>query len=135
MGKTERPFLPLIAFGQPSPKAAGWYCRSTWQFPYNAAGGTSNQLVIFFSGVPSDIWTVGEIYGSPRGRNYFKNGAYFGYASDNIPNSLLNVEFVYWAGITTCSTDSCRVDCAGAPDGFCCIDHAFSDRLLQKIRK
>lgn len=34
-----------------------------------------------------------------------------------------------------CSDDSCRVDCAGAPDGFCCIDHSFTDALLQRIKK
>lgn len=33
-----------------------------------------------------------------------------------------------------CTSDSCRVDCANAPDGFCCIDHSFTDRLLQIIR-
>lgn len=33
-----------------------------------------------------------------------------------------------------CSDDSCRVDCATAPDGFCCIDNSFTDRLLQIIK-
>lgn len=33
-----------------------------------------------------------------------------------------------------CSQDSCRVDCAGAADGFCCIDNSFTDRLLQLIK-
>ena len=33
-----------------------------------------------------------------------------------------------------CSEDSCRVDCAGAPDGFCCIDHAVTNRLLQTLQ-
>lgn len=33
-----------------------------------------------------------------------------------------------------CSEDSCRVDCASAPNGFCCIDHAFTDRLLQVLQ-
>lgn len=29
-----------------------------------------------------------------------------------------------------CSPDSCRIDCEGEPDGFCCIDHAFTDSLI-----
>ena len=33
-----------------------------------------------------------------------------------------------------CSDDSCRVDCAAAPDGFCCIDNSFTDRLLQQLK-
>lgn len=33
-----------------------------------------------------------------------------------------------------CSDDSCRVDCAGAPDGFCCIDHSLTNRLLQTLQ-
>lgn len=33
-----------------------------------------------------------------------------------------------------CSDDSCRVDCATAPDGFCCIDNSFTDRLLQILK-
>jgi len=33
-----------------------------------------------------------------------------------------------------CTPDSCRVDCVGAPNGFCCIDHSFSDRLLQVLQ-
>lgn len=33
-----------------------------------------------------------------------------------------------------CSDDSCRVDCASAPDGFCCIDNSLTDRLLQLIK-
>jgi hypothetical protein len=37
-------------------------------------------------------------------------------------------------GIPKCAPDSCRVDCAGAPDGFCCIDNSFTDRLLQIIK-
>ena len=32
-----------------------------------------------------------------------------------------------------CTDDSCRVDCAGAPDGFCCIDHSVTNTLLQVI--
>ena len=34
----------------------------------------------------------------------------------------------------TCTPDYCRVDCAGAPDGFCCIDHAVTNRLLQTLQ-
>ena len=34
----------------------------------------------------------------------------------------------------TCSDDSCRIDCASDPDGFCCIDHSLTDRLLQQLR-
>lgn len=30
-----------------------------------------------------------------------------------------------------CTEDSCRVDCATSPDGFCCIDHSVTNRLLQ----
>ena len=33
-----------------------------------------------------------------------------------------------------CSDDSCRVDCAGLPDGFCCIDHSLTDRLLDVLQ-
>lgn len=33
-----------------------------------------------------------------------------------------------------CSADSCRVGCVGAPDGFCCIDHSLTNRLLAQIR-
>ncbi len=29
-----------------------------------------------------------------------------------------------------CSNDSCRVDCVGQPDGFCCIDHSVTNTLL-----
>lgn len=36
-------------------------------------------------------------------------------------------------GCIKCSTDSCRVDCATSPDGFCCIDHSLTDRLLQVL--
>ncbi len=32
-----------------------------------------------------------------------------------------------------CSDDSCRVDCAAAPDGFCCVDHSVTNRLLQVL--
>jgi hypothetical protein len=28
-----------------------------------------------------------------------------------------------------CTPDSCRVDCATALDGFCCIDHSLTNRL------
>lgn len=35
--------------------------------------------------------------------------------------------------ICRCSEDSCRVDCPNAPDGFCCIDHSLTNRLLQVI--
>lgn len=33
-----------------------------------------------------------------------------------------------------CTPDSCRVDCATAPDGFCCIDHSLTNRLLQTLQ-
>lgn len=33
-----------------------------------------------------------------------------------------------------CTDDSCRVDCSSAPDGFCCIDHSLTNRLLQIIQ-
>ena len=33
-----------------------------------------------------------------------------------------------------CPPDSCRVDCATAPDGFCCIDHSLTNRLLQTLQ-
>lgn len=33
----------------------------------------------------------------------------------------------------SCTPDSCRIDCASAPDGFCCIDNSFTDRLLQVL--
>jgi len=33
-----------------------------------------------------------------------------------------------------CSEDSCRVDCATAPDGFCCIDHSLTNQLLQTLQ-
>jgi|GEM_PF-2593606 len=33
-----------------------------------------------------------------------------------------------------CSSDSCRVNCAGAPDGFCCVDHTFTNQLLQVLQ-
>lgn len=32
-----------------------------------------------------------------------------------------------------CSADSCRVDCATSADGFCCIDHSATNRLLQVL--
>lgn len=32
-----------------------------------------------------------------------------------------------------CSNDSCRVDCASSPNGFCCIDHSVTNRLLQVL--
>jgi hypothetical protein len=32
-----------------------------------------------------------------------------------------------------CSSDSCRVDCAGSADGYCCIDHKITNRLIQVI--
>ena len=38
------------------------------------------------------------------------------------------------SGCTSCTPDSCRVDCSNAPDGFCCIDHSFTDRLLQVLQ-
>jgi hypothetical protein len=37
-------------------------------------------------------------------------------------------------GLCGCSETSCRVDCASAPDGFCCIDNSLTDRLLQIIK-
>jgi len=33
-----------------------------------------------------------------------------------------------------CPPNSCRIDCASAPNGFCCIDNSFTDRLLQIIK-
>lgn len=33
-----------------------------------------------------------------------------------------------------CSDDSCRVDCANSRDGFCCIDHSVTNRLLQQLQ-
>ena len=33
-----------------------------------------------------------------------------------------------------CSNDSCKVDCATAPDGFCCIDHSLTNQLLQTLQ-
>ena len=33
-----------------------------------------------------------------------------------------------------CTPDSCRVDCVSAPDGFCCIDHSLTNRLLQTLQ-
>ena len=36
-------------------------------------------------------------------------------------------------GECRCSADSCRVNCANAADGFCCIDHSITDRLLQVL--
>lgn len=38
------------------------------------------------------------------------------------------------AQICRCSDDSCRVDCVTSPDGFCCIDHSLTDRLLQVLQ-
>ena len=32
-----------------------------------------------------------------------------------------------------CSQDSCRIECVGSTDGFCCIDHSLSNRLLQVL--
>ena len=43
-----------------------------------------------------------------------------------------DIEPVFCGG-AICSQDSCRVDCAIAPDGFCCIDHLLTDRLLQVL--
>ena len=36
--------------------------------------------------------------------------------------------------LAKCTPDSCRVDCPSAPDGFCCIDHATTNRLLQTLQ-
>jgi hypothetical protein len=33
-----------------------------------------------------------------------------------------------------CTLDSCRVDCVGQPNGFCCIDHSITNRLLQVLQ-
>ncbi|WP_055074416.1 hypothetical protein [Pseudanabaena sp. 'Roaring Creek'] len=32
-----------------------------------------------------------------------------------------------------CSYDSCQVNCASDPDGFCCIEHSTTNRLLQVL--
>lgn len=33
-----------------------------------------------------------------------------------------------------CSDDSCRVDCASESHGFCCIDHSFTNALLNLLQ-
>jgi hypothetical protein len=32
-----------------------------------------------------------------------------------------------------CPPNSCQVDCPNTPDGFCCIPHSLTDRLLQVL--
>lgn len=32
-----------------------------------------------------------------------------------------------------CSDDSCRVECIGQPDGFCCINHSVTNQLLSVL--
>ena len=56
-------------------------------------------------------------------RYYFTNGVMTSY------EQIEDISVVY----TDCSSDSCRVDCAGQPDGFCCIDHSVTNRMLQVI--
>jgi hypothetical protein len=33
-----------------------------------------------------------------------------------------------------CDANACRVDCADAPNGFCCIPHSLIDRLSKSLR-
>ena len=33
-----------------------------------------------------------------------------------------------------CPANSCRVNCVGAPNGFCCVANSLSDRLLQILQ-
>lgn len=33
-----------------------------------------------------------------------------------------------------CDPDSCKVDCPNIEDGFCCINHSLTDRLLQVLQ-
>ncbi len=35
---------------------------------------------------------------------------------------------------TDCKADACRVDCADAPNGFCCIPHSLIARLSKSLR-
>jgi hypothetical protein len=37
-------------------------------------------------------------------------------------------------GKCSCELNQCRIDCPSSPDGFCCIDHALTDRLLQTLQ-
>ena len=32
-----------------------------------------------------------------------------------------------------CTNDSCQIDCATSPNGFCCIPHSVTNRLLQVL--
>ncbi len=58
----------------------------------------------------------------------------------NCDNEVGILSFVSYSRIGSiclqkgCSIDSCRIDCDTAPDGFCCIDHSFTDRLLQVLQ-
>ena len=47
--------------------------------------------------------------------------------------TMVNKSFTPTGTRIECSYDSCRVDCASQPDGFCCIDHSKTDRLLQVL--
>ena len=84
----------------------------------------------------------GKIFGVERRANgsssdfYIKTSygdVYAGTLPDTCYYTLYGIRY---EGFVTayCSDDSCRVDCVGQPDGFCCIDHSFTNGLLTVLQ-
>lgn len=69
-----------------------------------------------------------------EGKNHYKFVDALGAELAYIGISSTGYSITYKQNNCQCTPDSCRVDCSTAPDGFCCIDHSLTDRLLQILK-
>jgi len=110
-------------------------------------GRAANDCRLIFIGVPGiqgiinpsqyPVSAVSDDLRFPRpgytGFSHYKFVDSFGVELAYIGASSAGYRIIYIEGVLGCTSDSCRVDCAGQPDGFCCIDHSLSNRLLQVL--
>ena len=85
---------------------------------------------------PTLLWTQHLAYSYNCGANpvqgirLYRNGVLWSLSPFE---PVRNLSFSYELFDSICSSDSCRIDCGSSPDGFCCIDHAVTNRLLQVL--
>lgn len=92
--------------------------------------------------VPSGIFRFGqEAFGmiiTDKNNQKITNSGCFGAGNANVcgywGNQTFSISWVENNINCRCSDDSCRVDCITQPDGFCCVDHSVTNRLIQVLQ-
>jgi hypothetical protein len=110
-----------------------WLFGTTYAYSPDNCGITRNDgWETYFSGKSTDIITTTRVFrGYGWGFDVRINGGLV-WLPGACGTSQSSVPYIF----SFCGGGGsvCKIDCSTAPDGFCCIDHSLTDRLLQQLQ-